>query len=98
MAKKVGFIGCGNMGSAILNGILTAKIVDKKDVLVSARSEESKNRIAEEFDVTITDNRKVAEGCDIIFLAVKPNVFPVVIDDIKDAMPHNKMPLIISIA
>ena len=96
--SKIGFVGCGNMGSAILGGILEAGIVDKADVLVSCRSEESKNRIAEEFGVTITDNREVAEKSDVIFLAVKPNIFDVVIPEIKDAIPVNKTPLIISIA
>ncbi len=98
MSNRIGFVGCGNMGSAILNGILEADLVDKEDILVSCRSDESKNRISEEFGVTITDNKAVAEKCNTIFLAVKPNVFPVVIDDIRDAIEVGKMPLIISIA
>lgn len=98
MAKKIGFVGCGNMGSAILAGLLDAKLVDKKNVLVSCRSEESKNRITEEFGVTIVDNKEVAAKSDIIFLAVKPNIFPAVVPEISKALPQNKMPLIISIA
>ena len=53
MAKKIGFIGCGNMGSSILSGILDAGLYDKSDVLVSCRSESSKDRITEEFGVSI---------------------------------------------
>ena len=98
MADKIGFIGCGNMGSAILSGILDAKIVERDNVMVSCRSEESKNRITEEFSVPVYDNRAVAMNSNIIFLAVKPVVFPEVIGDIKDAIPDNKMPLIISTA
>ena len=54
MAKKIGFIGCGNMGSSILSGILDAGLYDKSDVLVSCRSESSKDRITEEFGVAIS--------------------------------------------
>ncbi len=98
MAEKIGFIGCGNMGSAILGGMLSAKIVEKENVLVSCRSDSSKNRITEEFGVTIVDNKEVAGKSDIIFLAVKPNVFSEVIPEISGSIPDNKMPLIISIA
>ncbi len=98
MAKKIGFIGCGNMGSSILSGILDAGLYDKSDVLVSCRSESSKDRITEEFGVAIVGNADVAKKCDVIFLAVKPNVFPEVIPEVSKAIPENKMPLIISIA
>ncbi len=98
MAKKIGFIGCGNMGSAILNGILEAGIVDKENVLVSARSQESKDRISEEFGVSIVSNDEVVMKSDIIFLAVKPGVFPTVIEEVKDLISDTHMPLIISVA
>ena len=98
MAKKIGFIGCGNMGSSILSGILDAGLYDKSDVLVSCRSESSKDRITEEFGVSIVGNADVAKKCDVIFLAVKPNVFPEVIPEVSKANPENKTPLIISIA
>ena len=95
---KLGFIGCGNMGSAILGGVLNAGIVDKKDVLVSCRSEESKSKIESEFEVTVCDNKRIAKESDIIFLAVKPNIFPDVIYEIKDEISDDTSTLIISIA
>lgn len=95
--KTIGFIGCGNMGSAILEGILQSKIAKKSDVFVSCRSKDSKNRIEEEFGVKVIDNIDVVKNSDIIFLAVKPNVFPDVIDEIKDEIKI-KNPLVISIA
>ncbi len=98
MAKKIGFIGCGNMGSAILNGILEAGIVDKENVFVSTRSQESKDRISEEFGVSIVSNDEVVMKSDIIFLAVKPNVFPTVIEEVRDLISDTHMPLIISVA
>lgn len=98
MAKKIGFIGCGNMGSSILSGILEAGLYAREDVLVSCRSESSKDKITEEFGVNIVSNSEVARSSDVIFLAVKPNVFEEVIPEISKALPENKTPLIISIA
>lgn len=97
MNKKIGFIGCGNMGKAILGGILNSKKIDKKEILVSTRSEKSKNDIEKEFGVKSTlDNKEVAKNSNILFLAVKPNIFKDVLLDIKEEISEDT--LIISIA
>lgn len=97
MNKKIGFIGCGNMGKAILGGILNSKKIAKKEILVSTRSEKSKNDIENEFGVKSTlDNKEVAKSSNILFLAVKPNIFKDVLLDIKEEI--NEDTLVISIA
>lgn len=97
MGKKIGFIGCGNMGKAILGGILNSKRVDKSDIFISVKSEISKENIEKEFNVKTTLNSKeVASFSNILFLAVKPNIFKEVLRDIKEYI--NKDTIIISIA
>ena len=38
---KIGFIGCGNMASAIIGGILNNKLVAPDEIMVSARTKET---------------------------------------------------------
>ena len=97
MGKKIGFIGCGNMGKAILGGILNSKKVDKSNIFISVKSEISKKNIENEFNVKTTLNSKeVVNFSNILFLAVKPNIFKEVLLDIKEYI--NKDSIIISIA
>ena len=71
---RIGFIGCGNMGSAILKGMLSAGLADADEVICSCHSSETKSRLEEMYKVAATrDNLEVAKNADLIFLAVKPN-------------------------
>ncbi|MBQ6820395.1 MAG: pyrroline-5-carboxylate reductase [Clostridium sp.] len=97
MNKKIGFIGCGNMGKAILEGILSSKKVDKKDIYVTTKSKESLNNIKDKFNVnTSLDILEVAKESDILFLAIKPNIFKDISLKIKDSIKDNV--ILISIA
>lgn len=94
---KIGFIGLGNMAKAIIGGILEKNIIAAKDILGSAKTEETKKKVAEEFGITVlSNNSEVAKMSDILFLAVKPIFFPEVMAEIKDSL--NKDALVISVA
>lgn len=97
MNKKIGFIGCGNMGKAILTGILSSNKISKEDIFVSTKSEKSRNDIENEFGVKATLNSNdVAKFSNILFLAIKPNIFKDVLLDIKENI--SKDTIVISIA
>ena len=97
MNKKIGFIGCGNMGKAILGGILASNEIAKGNIFVSTKSEESRNKIENEFAVKATlDIKETAKNSDILFLAIKPNIFKNVLLEIKEYI--NKDTIVISIA
>ncbi|MBE6053334.1 MAG: pyrroline-5-carboxylate reductase [Clostridium sartagoforme] len=97
MNKKIGFIGCGNMGKAILTGIISSNEISKENIIVSTKSIESRNNIENEFKIKATLNsNEVAKFSDILFLAVKPNIFRDVLLDIKDNI--SKDTIVISIA
>ena len=77
---KLGFIGLGNMASAMIGGILKEGIVAPQDITGSAKTEKTAEKKAAEFGMeTCTDNRRVAEQADVLVLAVKPQFFPEVI-------------------
>ena len=97
MNKRIGFVGCGNMGKAMLQGIINSNILNKEDIIVSTRSKESKENIEGKFGVKVTlDNKEVAKNSNIIFIAVKPNMYASVIEEIKDFIDTND--IVISIA
>lgn len=91
---KIGFIGAGNMGKAIIGGILK----NKTDCTVSVydKNTDGLSSVCKEYGVSAADNAALAKGADILFLAVKPNVLYAVIDEIKGEI--NPDAVIVSIA
>ncbi len=93
----IGFIGCGNMGSAMIRGILDAGMADPSDLMASDASEELLKRRKEELKIGVSpDNKETAAFSDILFLSVKPQYYEAVIDDIKDTVTVDK--IVVSIA
>ena len=94
---KIGFIGLGNMASAMIGGILKKELYSAEDIIGSDKSEDSVQKVAKIFGIhTTTDNLEVAQAADVLILAVKPQFFPEVIAEIKGAVREET--LIISIA
>ncbi|MDE7113574.1 MAG: NAD(P)-binding domain-containing protein, partial [Acetatifactor sp.] len=84
---KLGFIGLGNMASAMIGGILKQQAASAEDIIGKALTEATENKIKERFNIQIGEsNAQVAARADILFLAVKPIFFPEVIAEIKDAV------------
>lgn len=89
---RLGFIGCGNMASAIMKGILANGLVTKDDIIGSDLSDAMRQKVAEELEVSVTeDNKKVAKEADVLFLAVKPQFYENVIDEIKAVLTTNQI-------
>ncbi len=83
---KIGFIGAGNMGGAILKGIVESGTVAKNQIYVSEFSEVIKRKW-DEYGVNIAvSNRKLAEICDVVFLAVKPQMMRQALADCADEL------------
>lgn len=76
MNKKIAFIGCGNMGGAILDGILSTQLMKNEEIIVCVNSENSKKTIASNKNVEVTTNMEEAiHEASTILLAIKPNLF-----------------------
>ncbi len=83
---KIGFIGCGNMGMAMLNGILASGMTGREELIASAKSEATRDKIKKELKINLAaSNLEVVQLADIVFLAVKPQYYDVVIAEIKAA-------------
>ncbi|MGL5479767.1 MAG: pyrroline-5-carboxylate reductase, partial [Clostridium sp.] len=97
MCKKIGFIGCGNMGSSMLGGLIDKEFLSKENFFVSAKSEESKKRLEEKFGVNVrSKNIDIVKESDVIVLAVKPYMYEKVIKEVKDFIRKDQ--IIVSIA
>lgn len=95
--KKIGFIGLGNMASAMIGGMLQKGAARPEDIIGSARTAATCRRVAEQYGITTySSNAEVAEQADILFLAVKPQFFPEVIGEIRENV--RSQTLIVSIA
>lgn len=94
---KIGFIGLGNMAKAIIGGMLQNGMVQPSDIIGTARTEKTREAIREAYGITVRDtNAAVASEAQVLILAVKPQFFQAVIDEIRDTVPQET--LIISIA
>ena len=94
---KISFIGTGNMGSAMMGGIISSGMIESDHVMATDIFQAALDRISDEFGVkTSTNNRDAVDFADIIFLAVKPQFLPKVVDGIKDMDFTDK--IIVSIA
>ncbi len=83
---KIGFIGCGNMGSAMIRGMLGSGAAKAEDMTASALSEKSRRRIREELGIRDADNVTAAASADVLFLAVKPQFYEDVIREIAPVL------------
>src|SRR5471030_791745 len=97
MSKKVGFIGCGNMGSSMVGGLIKSGFLKADNIIISTKTEESAKKLEEQFGIITTlDSKVVAKEAEVIILAVKPFMYKGIIDEIKSELTADK--LIITIA
>ena len=83
---KLGLIGCGKMGRALLEGALKNGIVKAQDVYVSSRTEETRTALAKELGVNAMDsNTELASKADVVYLCTKPNVTPIVLIELAES-------------
>lgn len=97
MNKKVGFIGCGNMGGSMVGGLIKSGFLNADEIIVSTKTESSSQKIKDEFKVNVTlDSKLVAKESDVLVLAIKPYMYKEIIEEIKSELNTNK--IIIAIA
>lgn len=94
---KLGFIGCGNMSSAIIGGIINKGIEKRENIIASTATEASAKKAEESLGIECTtDNKKVVKNSKILFLGVKPQFLESVIRNIKGDVSEEQV--IVSIA
>jgi len=90
---KIAIIGGGNMAGAIVEGLISSSF-NPSDIFISDKDENKLVAFREKGIITGT-NKENASVCDVIILAVKPNVYHLVLSEIKDV---TRTKLVISIA
>lgn len=90
MNKTVTFIGAGNMASAMIGGIVNSKLIKPDNIIVTRRNKEKLKQLEKQYQVkATTDNVEAASKADILFLAVKPNMYTSIIEEIKHCIKQN---------
>lgn len=91
----MGFIGAGNMGYPMLLGAI--KVFGKDQVIYTDASKERCEFVKQETGMNyLEDNKSIVNDCKYILLAVKPQYFHIVYEDIKDCIRPDQV--VISIA
>ena len=97
MNYKIGFIGCGNMASAIIQGITKKTDIKNTDIIVSDASEAAIAKAADDLGVNATrSNTRVVSESEVLFLSIKPQFYETVLNEIKDIISPDQ--LIVTIA
>ena len=93
-----GFIGAGNMASAMISGLVSSGTLKGKDLAVFDICAEKSKKLSEKFGLKVFESADgLAESCDRVVLSVKPNMLEAVISPLR-ALIEEKDPLVISIA
>jgi pyrroline-5-carboxylate reductase len=94
--KKIGFIGTGKMGEALIKGILHAELIPPGNIYASDMDIAKLQMLEKELKINICkDNRDAVAKSDVLIIAVKPQIVPAVLNELKSSIKNQ---LIISIA
>ena len=89
--KKIGFIGAGNMATAIIKGILKNKAKDASDIAVFDPDAEKTEAMRIIGVSSAESGADLVEKSDIIVLAVKPQIYDQVLSEIRGAADEKKV-------
>lgn len=87
--SKAAIIGCGNMGYALLCGIIKTKRYDLKDITVSDKSVICLERAAKLGVNAVSAPVSAAKGAELVILAVKPNALDGLVGELAGSIESN---------
>ena len=89
---KLGFIGAGNMGEAILRGILREGLVTPSSVYIFDPNKEKVKELQLELGVlTAQSSSAMISACDVVLLAVKPNICAAVLQECSVSLKNKAL-------
>jgi pyrroline-5-carboxylate reductase len=95
--RSVGFVGAGNMGEALIKGLLAANLVPAEAIHATDVRLERLKELNRQYGIQVSsDNAELMRHADIVILAVKPQIMDAVLTEIAPAVTRRK--LLISIA
>lgn len=97
MQNTIGFIGGGQMGEALIRGLIQSELYAKEDISVAEPNEERREYMTSTYGINSYDTSdSLWANCAVIILAVKPQIMRIVLDACKELVTPEH--LIISIA
>jgi len=96
--KKIVVIGAGNIGGALIGGMLSSGVSDREHLVATDSSTARADEIKEKWGIEVitTGNREPVAAADVVVLAVKPGTVPFVLTDIRDVLRADQ--ILISVA
>ena len=95
---RLGMVGGGVMGEAILSRLIAQKVYPAEAILVSEPQPERRDYLQQQYQIqTTADNRTAAKASEVLLLAIKPQVLDLVVASLADREPKSDRPLVISI-
>ena len=88
-----GFIGTGNMASALATAACRA--VDPRKIYLSNRTADKARKLAEKLGANLSDNAAIAGDCDYIFLGVKPQMMADLLTTLRPVLKQRKTPFVL---
>lgn len=97
MEKTIGFIGAGNMARAIISGIISSRTILPKNIIASSKTQETLDTVKDEFNINVSlNNEEVAGESDYLFLAVKPYMYELILNEIKNSLKEDTVIIVIA--
>jgi pyrroline-5-carboxylate reductase len=94
--ERLAFIGCGAMAEAMVKGLLAKELVSPEQIVASNPREERVQELVERYAIrATTSNQEAASGASIVTLAVKPQFFTEVVEDLESALDPSTLVLTI---
>ena len=90
---KFGCIGIGNMGGAVAQALVQA--AGGGSLMVSSRTREKAEAAAARLGCMAGDNRDLAAQCQYLFLGVKPQILPGVLEELAPVLRSRKSPCVL---
>jgi pyrroline-5-carboxylate reductase len=92
VGRHIGFIGAGNMASALIRGLLAARIYRPSGVWVADPVARQRRTLQRRHGIgAARDNRELVRGSRTVVLAVKPQVLPQVLEEIQPEVTADKL-------
>ncbi len=95
--KTIGFLGAGNMAGALIKGLVHSGVFAKENIVASDVKAERLKQLHSLHGIRVTqDNHALVRECDVVVLAVKPQVIDKVLTTIGGEIPRET--LVVSVA
>ncbi|MBQ8295274.1 MAG: pyrroline-5-carboxylate reductase [Clostridia bacterium] len=96
MKYTLGFIGCGNMGGALITAATRA--ISAKNIVICDHNKAKTNVYAQQYGLTVADAETVAKEAKFVIFGVKPQVMKQAIEPLSDILKHRENVVVVTMA